>query len=97
MAVAKYRDDLPQIKTTNKLYITDGGLETDLIFLRNVDLPEFASFPLLDTESGIAELKSYLEDYLQLAVKNKHGLVLEAATWRANKDWSDKLGISRCE
>ena len=33
-------------------YVTDGGLETDLIFHRGVDLPEFASFPLVEDERG---------------------------------------------
>ena len=29
------------------LFVTDGGLETDLIFNRGFDLPDFAAFPLL--------------------------------------------------
>ena len=29
-------------------FVTDGGLETDLIFNRGADLPEFAAFPLVD-------------------------------------------------
>ena len=33
-------------------FVTDGGLETDLIFHHGVDLPEFAAFPLLDDERG---------------------------------------------
>ena len=33
-------------------YVSDGGMETDLIFNRGVDLPEFAAYPLLRTEEG---------------------------------------------
>ena len=33
-------------------YVTDGGLETDLIFHHGVDLPEFAAFPLVDDAGG---------------------------------------------
>ena len=33
-------------------YVTDGGMETDLIFRRGVDLPDFAAFPLLDSATG---------------------------------------------
>ena len=32
-------------------YVSDGGLETDLIFNRGVDLPEFASFPLVEDDA----------------------------------------------
>ncbi len=33
-------------------WVTDGGLETDLLFNHGVDLPEFASFPLVQDEEG---------------------------------------------
>ena len=36
----------------NTRYVTDGGLETELVFHRGFDLPEFAAFPLLDTTEG---------------------------------------------
>ena len=32
--------------------VTDGGLETDLIFHHGVDLPDFAAFPLVDDDRG---------------------------------------------
>jgi hypothetical protein len=43
--MAKYRHNLPQL--LNDLFITDGGLETTLIFHEGWELPEFASFDLL--------------------------------------------------
>jgi hypothetical protein len=37
---------LPQL-TGERLFLTDGGLETVLIFREGIDLPEFAAFPAL--------------------------------------------------
>lgn len=73
-------------------HVTDGGLETDLIFLRGFDLPEFASFPLLDTDEGRAALRDYYLAYADIAVRAGAPLLLEAPTWRANPDHAALLG-----
>jgi S-methylmethionine-dependent homocysteine/selenocysteine methylase len=39
---------LPQLDA--ELFITDGGLETSLVFQAGIDLPDFAAFPLLDSD-----------------------------------------------
>lgn len=49
--------------------LTDGGLETTLIYHRGLDLPEFAAFPLLDREEGRDELRAYFEPFLALAAE----------------------------
>ena len=73
-------------------WITDGGMETVLIFKRGLDLPEFASFPLLESETGTAELKGYFEPYVAVARERGVALVLDTPTWRANADWGAQLG-----
>lgn len=73
-------------------HVTDGGLETDLIFLRGFDLPEFASFPLLDTDEGRAALRDYYLAYADIAVRAGAPLLLETPTWRANPDHAALLG-----
>jgi S-methylmethionine-dependent homocysteine/selenocysteine methylase len=74
--------------------ITDGGLETDLIFNRGFDLPQFAAFPLVADEAGRAALVDYYGSYLDIARTGGVGLVLESPTWRANPDWAPLLGYS---
>lgn len=91
--MANYRQALPQ--TGDGFFLTDGGIETTLIFLEGQDLPYFAAFHLLGTPSGEDALKKYFRTYAQLAQKHRCGLVLETATWRASADWGDKLGYSR--
>jgi homocysteine S-methyltransferase len=72
--------------------VTDGGLETDLIFHHGVDLPAFAAFPLLDDERGRELLTDYYRGYADIARKAGAGFVLESATWRANPDWGAAVG-----
>ncbi len=73
-------------------YVSDGGLETDLIFNRGVDLPEFASFPLVEDEAGRAHLRAYYDQYADIARTAGVGLTLESPTWRASRDWGAKVG-----
>jgi S-methylmethionine-dependent homocysteine/selenocysteine methylase len=76
------------------LYLTDGGIETSLIFDQGLDLPCFAAFPLLETEQGTSALRAYFEPYLELAREHDLGFVLDTPTWRANPDWAGELGYS---
>ena len=73
-------------------YVSDGGLETDLIFHHGVDLPEFASFPLVEDEAGRDLLRRYYDGYADVARRAGAGLTLESPTWRANPDWGARVG-----
>jgi homocysteine S-methyltransferase len=61
-------------------FVTDGGLETDLIFHRGMDLPAFAAFPLVEEEPGRAALRAYYDEYAEIARRAGVGLVLESPT-----------------
>lgn len=74
-------------------FISDGGLETDLIFHEGADLPLFASFVLLDSAEGRAMLRRYARAYLDMAEAAGRGFVLGTPTWRANGGWGPKLGL----
>jgi S-methylmethionine-dependent homocysteine/selenocysteine methylase len=78
-------------ESTN-LFLTDGGLETTLIFLEGFELPYFAAFDLLKEEKGYHGIKNYYTGYLKIAKEFKTGFILESATWRASPDWLLKLG-----
>ena len=88
--MSRYRKRLPQLK--NRFFVTDGGLETTLVFHEGMDLPCFAAFDLLKDEAGWAILRRYFATYAGIARDNGTGLVLETPTWRANPDWGAKLG-----
>jgi homocysteine S-methyltransferase len=87
---ALHRRMLPQTK--GGLYLTDGGLETYLVFDEGIELPCFASFPLLDQAKGHDLLAAYFARYMKIAADSGLGFVLDTATWRANTDWAARLG-----
>jgi S-methylmethionine-dependent homocysteine/selenocysteine methylase len=91
--MARYRNNLPQL--SSDLFLTDGGIETTLIFREGLELPEFAAFDLLKYDAGYKALEKYFHTYATLARDYEVGLVLESATWRANSDWGTKLGYDR--
>ena len=76
------------------LYLTDGGMETTLVFHRGIDLNHFAAFELLSNEQGRQELKHYYQTYVDIAAKNNLDFILEAPTWRANSDWGSLMGYT---
>lgn len=93
--MAQSRKALPQL--SGDFFLTDGGIETTLIFLEGQELPDFAAFHLLKTKDGEAALRKYFRTYAGLAQRFGTGLILESATWRASSDWGAKLGYSSRE
>jgi homocysteine S-methyltransferase len=88
--MAKYRNDLPQRHGGS--FLTDGGMLTTLMFHEGIDLPYFAGFVLLKSESGRECLTRYYQSYLAIAQRHRAGFVLSTPTWRASRDWGEKLG-----
>jgi homocysteine S-methyltransferase len=91
--MTRYRNALPQLD--GGLFLTDGGIETTLIFHEGLVLPDFAAFHLLATPAGEAALRKYFATYAALAARFDAGLILESATWRASADWGARLGYGR--
>lgn len=87
------RKPLPQA-SGGRLFLTDGGLETTLIFHHGIDLPCFAACDLMRTAAGRAVLRGYYEQYIATAHGHGYGFLLDSPTWRANPDWGAKLGYT---
>ena len=87
---SQYRMTLPQLG--EDLFVSDGGIETTLIYRNGLELPFFAAFHLLKTAIGRTALRQYFERYARMAQDYEAGLILESATWRANPDWAARLG-----
>src|ERR671914_467596 len=83
---------LPQL--AGRPFITDGGIETTLIFHDGLDLPLFAAFDLLKDNEGTETLRRYFEPYAELARDHRVGFVLESPTWRASPRWAVQLRYS---
>jgi len=90
-----YRSALPQL--SGEVFVTDSGLETDLIFHEGFELPDFAAFVLLDDPRGAAALAGYFRRHVDIAVRHRCGVILETPTWRASEDWGSRLGYPPAE
>lgn len=87
-----YRDPFPPRNAD--LFLAYVGMETDLMFNQGVDLPGFASYPLLQTSEGQDLLKGYLKDLIALGKETGTGVILESPTWVANRDRGAALGYA---
>ncbi len=90
--MVRHRHSLPQASPS--VFLTDGGIETTLIFHEGWELPHFAAFHLLRDAEGTEALRAYYRRYAAVAARHGTGLVLESATWRASSDWGMRLGYS---
>lgn len=93
--MARYRHSLPQLAPIP--FLTDGGLETTLIYHDGLELPEFAAFHLLRDAEGTLALQRYFRRYADIAVQHRTGLILESATWRASSDWGRRIGYTAAD
>ncbi len=90
--MARYRNELPQLD--RGLFLAYTGMETDLMFTQGVDLPGFASYPLLETDKGQTLLSEYFEDLIAVARNVGAGVIFESPTWVANRDRGAEIGYS---
>lgn len=87
-----YRQTLPQL--AGSLFLTDAGLETDLIFNHGLEIREFAAHTLLPEETGRTALEDYFGGFLALARDRQAGFILDSQTWKAHSHWAADLGQS---
>jgi S-methylmethionine-dependent homocysteine/selenocysteine methylase len=76
------------------LFMTDGGIETTLIFQEGLDLPYFAAFHLLSSVEGNDHLRKYYRTYMELAQTHRVGLIFESPTWRSGREWGALMGYT---
>ncbi len=82
---------IAQLIEAPRPWLTDGGLETDMLFNHGVDLPSFASFTMLEDESKRRKLIDYFQTYIDMAKEAGAGFVLDTCTWRANAPWMSRM------
>lgn len=93
--MATYRNALPQL--SGELFLTDAGIETDLIFNHGIEIREFAAHTLLPDAAGREALERYFRGFLSLARDTGAGFILDSQTWKAHLHWADDLGESEDE
>ena len=93
--MSRYRNKLPQL--SGGLFLTDAGLETDLIFNHGIEIREFAAHTLLPNPRGRESVANYLRGFLSLANKYNTGFVLDSQTWKAHLHWAEDLAATEQE
>ena len=63
-------------------FITDGGIQTHIIFNMGVELPHFSAFPLNDSAAGRDVIRSYYRDYLPVAQAARRSFLFATDSWR---------------
>ena len=86
-----YRDELPQL--SGDFFLTDAGIETDLIFNHGIEIREFAAHTLLPESKGRDALASYFRGFLSLARKHAAGFILDSQTWKAHMHWAKGASV----
>ena len=89
--MATYRNELPQL--SGDFFLTDAGLETDLIFNHGIEIREFAAHTLLPEPKGRDALADYFRGFLSLAREKGAGFVLDSQTWKAHMHWAEDLVV----
>ena len=87
--MARYRNALPQL--SGGIFLNDAGLETDIIFNKEVEIREFAAHTLLPDPAGRNVLKTYFREFLSLANAKSAGFILDCPTWKAHMHWAGDL------
>lgn len=93
--MSKYRNELPQL--SGDLFLTDAGIETDLIFNQGIEIREFATHTLLPDPHGRESVANYFRGFLALANKYNMGFVLDSQTWKAHLHWAEDLAATEQE
>ncbi len=93
--MANFRHSLPQL--SGDVFLTDAGIETDLIFNHGVEIPEFAAHTLLPDAKGRDAVADYLRGFLSLARDMGTGFILDSQTWKAHMHWAEDLKASETD
>jgi len=70
------------------LTLTDGGIETRIIYEFKYAIDDFESFELLEDESGRDILRQIYQSYADVGVRNGLPVQLGTPTWRASRKWT---------
>jgi S-methylmethionine-dependent homocysteine/selenocysteine methylase len=83
------------LQRDGQLFLTDGGIETEIMYKWGFDLPHFAMYPLLDNADATAAMRGMYRRYLDVVAKHGLSALMGGLDYRASPDWGALLGYSR--
>jgi homocysteine S-methyltransferase len=82
------------VQQPGKLYLTEGGIETEIMYKWGFELPHFAMFPLLDNPVAVSAMQDMYRRFLDVAAKHQTAVLMGGLDYRASPDWGALLGYS---
>jgi S-methylmethionine-dependent homocysteine/selenocysteine methylase len=76
----------------NKLFLTEAGIETELMYKWGFEIPHFAMFALLENDQIVSTLRGMYRSYLDVAAKHEMSFLMGGFDYRASPDWAELLG-----
>lgn len=81
--------------SNTRLYLAEGGQETEIMYRHGHALPHFAMFTLLEKPQAVADMQDMYRRYLDTAASHGFAALIGGLDYRASPDWGDLLGYSR--
>jgi len=78
-----------------ELFLTEGGIETEIIYKHGFELPEFAMFTLLENPRAVGVMRDMFRRQLDVAAEFAMSVLLTGLDYRASPDWGARLGYSQ--
>ena len=84
-------------QVTGTLYLTEGGVETEIMYKYGYELPEFAMFTLLENQKAVVDMRGMFERYLDTVAEHEYHALMGGIDYRASADWGENGGRSAAE
>jgi homocysteine S-methyltransferase len=89
-----YQTTFP-VRSGEALFLTEGGIETELMYKWRFELPHVAVFPLLDNPDAVAVMRGIYRRSLDVAAAHGMSAMLTGLDYRASPDWGGLPGYSQ--
>ena len=77
-----------------RLYLAEGGTETEILYKYGYEFPHFAVFELLNNPQAKRQLADMFARYLDTAAEAGWSVLMGGLDYRASPDWGKLLGYS---
>lgn len=79
------RNPFPAIGA-DEVFLTEGGVESEIMYRHGFELPEFAMFPLLENPKAVSAMHGVFSEQLDVAVEFDLSFILAGLDYRASPD-----------
>ncbi len=80
--------------TPGRLYLAEGGTETEILYKHGYEFPHFAVFELLNNRQAKRQLEDMFARYLDTVAETGWSALMGGLDYRASPDWGKLLGYS---